>query len=192
MNPRLKIPRHDAGFSMIEVLITLVILMFGLLGLASLILQSQRGEMESYQRVQALVMLRDMADRISTNRPAAAAYVTGTTATMGTSSSKNCSAPATTADIDLCQWDAALKGAAEASGGTCNTSTGANCVGAMIGARGCVTSPVANQYLIQVVWQGLAATKAPPTSVACGKDQYGDDKLRRAVTTVVQIGTLSP
>jgi type IV pilus assembly protein PilV len=62
----------------------------------------------------------------------------------------------------------------------------------MIGARGCITEldATAQIYLIEVAWQGLAPTAAPPTSVVCGKDQYGAEELRRAVTTIVQIGDL--
>ena len=88
------------------------------------------------------------------------------------------------ASKDLCYWDKALKGSAETAGGSS--------VGAMIGARGCITSPASNQYLIEVVWQGLAATAAPPGSVACGSSLYNStgDLNRRAVTTLVQIGTL--
>lgn len=178
--------RRQNGFSMIEVLVTLLILLLGLLGLAGLVRQSQTSEMESYQRVQALVLLRDIAERISANRGVAAgvptSYETGTGSPLGTGSSKNCSSPTTRADIDLCQWDSALKGAAETSGGSQ--------VGAMLGGRGCVSRPSANEYLIEVVWQGLSATAAPPSSVLCGKDAYGDDKNRRAVTTVVRIGAI--
>lgn len=185
-----------AGFSMIEVLVSLVILLFGLLGLVALHGRAQQAGTESYQRVQALVLLRDMVDRINANRTAAASYVTGTSATtaMGTNATKDCSAPSTLADKDLCQWDAALKGAAEAAGGTCNKTTGANCVGAMIGARGCVTMTTGNQYLIQVAWQGLTSTSAPPATVNCGSGAYGTESLglRRAVATVVQIGVLTP
>jgi len=42
-----------------------------------------------------------------------------------------------------------------------------------------------------VVWQGLAPSAAPPTSVACGAGLYGNDAQRRAVTTMIQIGVLS-
>lgn len=188
--------KGQAGFTMIEVLVSLIILLFGLLGLAGLQSLAQKAETESYQRVQALVLLRDMADRINANRVVAGNYVTGTTSTtaMGKGSTKDCTGPTSTVDIDLCQWDAALKGAAESAGGTCNETTGANCVGAMIAARGCITSPAANQYLIQVVWQGLTKTAAPPTTVTCGSGAYGTESLglRRAITTVVQIGTITP
>ena len=42
--------RRQEGFSMIEVLVTMVILMLGLLGLAGLMIASQRAEVEAYQR----------------------------------------------------------------------------------------------------------------------------------------------
>jgi type IV pilus assembly protein PilV len=185
---------RQLGFTMIEVLVTLVILLFGLLGLVGLQTRAQVAETESYQRTQALVLLRDMADRISANRSNASSYAFVVTAPLGSGStiygSAACQGLAPLTQVDLCEWDAALKGVAEASG-ACNQQTGANCVGAMIGARGCITSPAANQYLIQVVWQGMAKSAAPPSSVACGSGSYGDDMQRRAVTTVVQIGVLS-
>jgi type IV pilus assembly protein PilV len=196
---RTRSSRVQAGFTMIEVLVTLVILLIGLLGLAALQSRAQVLETESYQRTQALVLLRDVAGRISANRIDAATYVTGTTTPLGQGSGVDCSPsgtpPTTTAGRDLCEWDAALKGAAEASGGAC-AANGTNCVGAMLGARGCITSPAANQYLVAVVWQGMAPTAAPPASVVCGQNLYGsstgiDDTLRRAVTTVVQFGNLN-
>jgi type IV pilus assembly protein PilV len=185
---------RQAGFLMIEVLITLLVLMIGLLGLVGLQSRATNAETDSYQRIQALILLRDLADRINANRTLASSYVTGTSAPLGTGLGKDCSAPVTTADRDLCAWQVALLGAVESSGGACDVTTGANCVGAMIDARGCVTSPAAGVYLLQVVWQGLTSTAAPPSSVDCGSGLYGAETLglRRAVTTVVQIGSLSP
>ena len=60
--------RPQAGFTMIEVLITFVILLVGLLGLIGLQARSQQAELESYQRGQALVLLQDMVDRMNANR----------------------------------------------------------------------------------------------------------------------------
>jgi type IV pilus assembly protein PilV len=180
---------------MIEVLVTLVILVFGLLGLAGLQSRAQVAETESYQRTQALVLVRDMADRLSANRSAAladaTAYIVPASDPLGVDSTVDCGAPATLAAEDLCNWHAALMGATESAGGACDTSTGANCVGAMIGARGCITSIAANTYLIQVVWQGMGRTGSPPASITCGQGLYdADDLTRRAVTTVVHLGTL--
>jgi len=182
-------PSRQAGYLLIEVLITMFILAIGLLGVVGLQARAQQAETDSYQRTQALVLLRDIAARINANHAQAfdtttSPYLVPTTAPMGTGSTKNCSAPATTADIDLCAWDAALKGAAETSGG--------NNVGTMISARGCITSPATHTYLVQIVWQGLTPSAAPPATVACGANAYGsNDDLRRAVTTMVQIGDIN-
>ena len=75
----MKIRKQEAGASMVEILVTLVIIAFGLLGMAGLQMRLQVSEVESYQRSQALLLLNDMASRIATNRNGAASYVTGTT-----------------------------------------------------------------------------------------------------------------
>lgn len=181
------------GFLMIEVLITMFVLLIGLLGIVGLQARAQQAENDAYQRSQALMILRDMEDRMNANRANAASYITGTsgTAVMGTGTGKDCSGPTSTSDIDLCAWSAALVGASESIGGPCNVSTGQNCAGTMIAARGCITSPATDVYLIQVVWQGLSPTDKPPSSVACGSGSYGAEEQRRAVTSVVQIGNLA-
>jgi len=191
----------QTGYLMIEVLITMFILAVGLLGVVGLQARAEQAETDSYQRTQALILAQDIPDRISANRTVAfdtstSPYVVPTTAPLGTGSAKDCSAPATTADIDLCAWSNALIGAAESYGGTCDTSAastrGANCAGTLLNARGCITSPAAHIYLVQVVWQGTTAGYAPPGSVACGANLYNAiDDYRRAVTTVVQIGDIT-
>lgn len=172
------------GATMIEVLVTMVILVFGLLGLAGLQARLQVSEMESYQRAQALILLEDMANRITTNRSAAAGYVTASPLGAGMDCPTDTS---TVQKVDAKEWCEALQGAAETSG----TSK----VGAMIGARGCVESTIANEYLVTIAWQGLASISAPPDSVTCGQNAYDggactNDRCRRAITTVVRIGTL--
>jgi type IV pilus assembly protein PilV len=174
----------QVGTSMIEVLVTMVILATGLLGLAGL--QSRLGvsQVESYQRAQALVLLQDMSSRIATNRANAASYVT----TDPLASDGICPiAVDTRAEIDANQWCNALLGAAEMDGGSK--------AGALIGARGCVEALSSNEYLITVAWQGLAPVASPPASVACGQGAYDDeqcpdDRCRRAVTTLVRIADL--
>ena len=172
---------------MIEVLVTMVIIAFGLLGMAGLQMRMQSSEMESYQRSQALLLLNDMANRIAANRNNAASYVTGTTY----GGAADCpTATATTVDQDLKQWCEALKGAAE-------VSSSDDKVGAMVGGRGCVES-ASGDYLVTVVWQGLTPISAPPASVTCGANLYNgtsgssciNDLCRRAVTTLVRIATL--
>jgi type IV pilus assembly protein PilV len=144
--------------------------------------------METYQRSQALVLLDDMASRISVNRGVAASYVTATAIGSGMSCP---TAVATTQEVDRAQWCNALQGAAEMQG--------AGKVGAMLGARGCVESLPNNEYMVTVAWQGLTPISAPPASVTCGSDQYDGtsedacdgDRCRRVVTTIVRIATLN-
>ena len=182
--------RYQLGTSLIEVLVALVITLIGLLGLSGLIVMANQSEMESYQRVQALMLLQDMVDRINANRGVVACYSDAATGrTVGTSytGTPTCTVGTlqqnTQTVTDLTAWNNLLQGSAEVSG--------SNKIGAMIGARGCVTQidAVTRTYFISVAWQGLAPTAAPVNP--CGKDLYGsDDKFRRVVTATVRIGNL--
>lgn len=181
--------RSQAGTSLIEVLVAMVVLAIGLLGLVGLQTKLQVVQVESYQRAQALLLLNDMANRIMLNRSAAATYVTADpVGGVDPCPTDN----ATRAEVDLLEWCAELQGAAETNGGN---------VGAMVGGRGCVEvlGPPENQeYLLTVAWQGLSALSAPPDSVDCGAGEYGgagtvcdNDVCRRVVTTVLKIGDLT-
>lgn len=180
-------PQRLRGASMIEVLVSLVIIAVGLLGLAGLQVRLQSSEMESYQRTQALLLLDDMASRIAVNRNNADTYLVAADSPLGVGPA--CPTASTTvADRDRAEWCRALQGAAETSG--------ASKVGAMIGGRGCVES-VDGDYLVTVTWQGLTPIAAPPASVACGAGSYDatgtscvGDLCRRAVTTLVRIADL--
>ena len=66
--PRL---RKQRGFSMIEVLVTVLILAIGLLGLAGLQSTALRSNHSALLRSQATVLAYDIADRIRANRTAA-------------------------------------------------------------------------------------------------------------------------
>lgn len=177
------------GTSLIEVLVTIVIVAFGLLGLAGLQQRMQLSEMESYQRVQALVLLNDMASRLEVNRGRADDYLT-TAGPLG--AGMTCpTRPVTQPETDAAEWCLALQGAAELS------SSGDN-AGAMVGGRGCVERLPDNEYMITVAWQGLTPVSAPPPSVACGRGTYDEesspcvhDRCRRVVTTLVRIASLN-
>lgn len=184
---------RQRGSSLIEVLVTLVIVAFGLLGIVGMQARLQVSEMEAYQRSQALLLLNDMANRIAINRHLASSYLTATTSPLG--AGMTCpTATTTTVQRDLREWCNALQGAAETTGSGASTAR----VGAMVGGRGCVETSGAD-YLVTVVWQGLTPIAAPPASVACGAGSYNgatgsscvNDLCRRSVTTVVRIANLS-
>ena len=182
--------RLQRGVTLVEVLVTMVILAIGLLGLVGLQARLQLLQAESYQRAQALMLLNDMAGRIANNRNNAAAYATASPLGFN----MDCPTDTTSRQAaDTAEWCAALQGASEES------SVGAR-VGAMVGGRGCVQNLGNGQFLVTVAWQGLAPISAPPANITCGANLYngaGDDAVcvndlcRRVVTTLVRIGTLT-
>lgn len=70
-NRSLQAARHSAGMTLIEVLVTLVIISVGLLGVAALQLSTVRNNYDAYVRSQAAVLASDMFDRMRANRAAA-------------------------------------------------------------------------------------------------------------------------
>ena len=195
----------SAGFTMLEVLISLLIAVFGLLGLVGLQTQAQVAEFESYQRAQALVLVNDMADRIAFNRATdAAGYVIGwrcyaiTPTTdpqkyLGTSNTVAAVCadasvtgdPKTRADADLAAWNDVLQGASE------TVTVGGARVGGLLGARGCVTRDATTGVIrVSVAWQGMAPTVA--SADTCATTQFGaNDALRRVVFTEVVVPVLT-
>jgi type IV pilus assembly protein PilV len=195
--------RSQRGALMIEVLITIVILAIGLLGMMQMQGRLQKSEMESYQRTQAVMLVNDMASRISTNRNSIVGYLTSglSPAYLGLNGNNIPCDSTLLADGlqlgDSGEWCRALEGAGE-------VQAGSN-VGAMVGGRGCVEfDATTNQYMVTVVWQGLTPISAPPTSVTCGANLYNlplkspcadignEDKCRRYVTTIITEGIWPP
>lgn len=186
--------RGQQGFLLIEVLVAVVILLFALMGTAGLIMRSSQSEMESYQRMQAVALMQDISARINANRQVATCYANGANGmSLGTGAALPAACTTGTAtqqamaNADLSAWNRSLLGSAEVT----TAASGAQAVGAMIGARGCIeTVDAVNQiYRVSVSWQGLAKTTAP--SLPCGQNQYGDDAYRRTVSTQIRIGALS-
>jgi len=187
------------GTSLIEVLVTLVITSYGVLGLTGLMRGMHMFETEGFERSQALVLLTDMTERIGAGNPqtatVAGAYAdadkVGLDAPAGTGDSQppDCSTVAAGPARDVCEWSNALKGAAEKLAG--------NRVGAMNGARGCIellkapdpTPGVCTPatFRVSVAWQGLLESAVPDNS--CGKDLYGGkDSMRRVLAEQVTVG----
>jgi type IV pilus assembly protein PilV len=197
--------QRGRGFSMIEVLVSLLIIMLGLMGLAGMLTRLQQSEFESYQRSQALVLLQDIVDRINVHRATAVCFQL-TNATTGTpsfgtgySSTPACSAGTANDNAEavtaMTEWDGLLKGSAETSGGAA--------AGAMVGARGCISYdattelldptgaviPSTGIYTVAVAWQGTTDTFAPV--VNCGNGQYGNETRRRLVFSTFRVAKLN-
>lgn len=156
------------GFTLLETLVTLVIVTFGLLGLVALIAKFSSAEMESYQRAHALLIVQNIADTLRFDMTNSASYVN---AEIPGSLGAGCSEEGKGKDANLCNWAKALIGAGE--------QVGASSIGSLVGGQACITQ-AGNVLTVDVAWQGLSAMAAPAR--ACGKGKYGDDSFRRVVS----------
>lgn len=180
------------GFTLIEVLVTLVILLFGLLGIAGLMAKGQRAAYEAFQRQQALALAADMAERILGNRQQAANYAAAATLLTPIGSNyglyygdllknniTNCATAVCTSlelqRYDVAMWEGQLLGYTE------NLAAGGARVGGILNANGCIVqlastvaqcpaapAPVGNVFTrtlrISVAWQGNDDTGDPSTN----------------------------
>lgn len=187
--------KHEAarqqGFSLLEVLVSLLILMVGLLGIAGLMIKGQRASFEAYQRQQALALAQDMAERIRANRGAGPFYITTGLPSMPGDGDLYaarqicddgfiCNQQRQLADYDLATWDGMLIGASKTKDDGAGNVTN---IGGLVNAYGCVEwNANVNQpvFVVSVAWQGDAPTNAPAAST-CADTLYPDAALRRVV-----------
>jgi len=174
-------PRHPRGALLLEVLVAILLCTFGLLGFAALQARASSAELEALQRSQALLLVQDMVSRISANRARAGDYVRA--GLVGGDALQNC-AGLDVAATDVCEWGNMLRGASE-------TRAGVN-VGAMFGARGCISRAAGTSanYQVSVVWLGLVPTGAPPAPCGAGDASFPEPALRRAASATVCVALL--
>jgi len=186
-----------AGFALIESLVTIVVIAFGLLGVAGLVSRSFVTETEANQRTQAQLLLQDMAARMEANRANVATYMTGDNGITGyvdvngNPTLVSCDPAAPLVDRDRCEWGQMIAGTDERINAT-NASM-------LVGAIGCIYQIDAfnRVYAISVSWQGpsLASDPVGDPSFApsgCGRGLYGNEAQRRLVTTLLRIANLNP
>jgi type IV pilus assembly protein PilV len=170
-----RVPKMQ-GVSLIEVLITLLIVGVGLLGLAGLQARAITAEAESYARGQALMLLNDMTQRIESNLVGARTELTGTTSITNLGASYTCLTVSGTTEADmvktdLCQWAAALTASPLAS------------------PVGCIVSVAASaEILVSVAWRGRDSGYAPTAAQSCGSGTISSG--RKVVSARIRIPTL--
>ncbi len=171
----MNIVRKQFGFTLIEVLVTLLITAIGLLGLASLQIQTMNDQFESIQRSQVTGLIEELAARIRTNPSdvKAGSYTAGSDYGQA---AIDCASKVAGAALDLCEWNNAILGAGVV------TTDGSN-VAAPVGALGCIYSVASSGSVwtirVAIAWQGFSKSLAP--ILDCGANQYGEEAYRRAV-----------
>jgi type IV pilus assembly protein PilV len=205
-------PPACGGFTLIEVLVTIALMLIGLLGVLGMQAKASVAEFESYQRGEALNLARDMQARLQNSRSIVTGYLDNAvssvdgTVYVGTGvNAKNFANGAgacvpgggvalAEAEFEMCQWAQALQGAS-VKDGTAN-------VGAMLNAQGCLVRvvPPENNALadvfVTIVWQGSTpGTEPDPDSPAgknyCAKDVNFGVGLRRGITLRVLVPDLA-
>lgn len=200
-------PQASRGVSLIEVLVSLVILSLGVLAVVGLQLVSKRNNADAGQRTIAAQLAYDIAERMranastatlptyvigTTNEPAGARYAPAATGPAPCSMAAPCT-PTQMATRDLYEWEQALEGASETVGGG-NT-------GGLVSPLGCIVQTTNDGggdgiYTITIAWRGNVQIPDGGTGAACGRigqqgnstQLYGDaDQFRRSLSVPVYI-----
>ncbi len=163
----------------------MVVLSIGLLGIAGLQATSKRTSYEALQRTTAVMLTRDIIERMRTNPDQIAAYngtVDTTTITHNDCSAATCT-PAQLAAYDLFEWQQAILGASEIAADTVTNT------GGLVSPVGCITVAAACTsclVTVAIAWRGMTML-SDPTIDTCGDtsgnydDTAGDNVFRRVI-----------
>ena len=183
----MSIGQRHSGFTLIEVLVTFLIVAIGLLGLGALQVNTMNNSFETYQRALVVSIVEDMAARIRMNSGAAMAgeYFLEPPDEEACTPVITGPEPTSASQRDLCEWHAQIKGSsAKVSEDVADGNTIERNVGAPLGARGCIdrlgNSGSGELWVrVSVAWIGL--TPQAETALECGADDMGDEAYRRVV-----------
>lgn len=111
----IKRPGRQRGMTLIEILVTVLVLAVGLLGMASLTVGSLKNNQGAFLRTQATILAYDMADRMRSNTAQAISgsydgKTTNATITAPSCIANGCSG-ADRVDADIFAWKQQIEGA---------------------------------------------------------------------------------
>lgn len=165
---------NQRGVSLLEILISILVLGLGVLALISLQLISKRNVADADARSLAAQASYDMLERMRANATVKSTYLTAAGAgaigrgQQGAEPSPDCRTASCTASQmaarDVWQFEQNLDGSAEKVGGTAT--------GGLVNATACITGPgTAGIYTIAVVWRSRVPLQDSGTTyTACGND----------------------
>ena len=184
---------YNTGSSLVEILVTVIVLAIGLLGIATLQLQSKRTNFEAIQRSTASMLTNEIIERMRNNASQLADYLTSVGGgSIATEPSPDCSdasrcTPQQLALHDLWEWEQMLDGASEQVSGV---STGG-----LVSPTACITGPAGGGpglYNAAIVWRSQNAMDnlhSNPCGTGSGKYDLnpGDNAYRQILTLQVFI-----
>ena len=179
-----------SGFTLVEVMVSIVIFSIGLIGIARLQVVAKQSNYDAVQRVAATSLAQDVLSRMRSNHSELGTYVSnaGTTTigggTITTEPSPSCassgSACTTTqlASHDLWEFERSVDGIAE-------QDADGNDTGGLVSPTLCISGPAAGTsgvYTIAIAWRGKASlTNSTRSTCGNGSGLYGDNNEFRRV-----------
>ena len=196
---------HQRGFTIIEVLVSIVIFSIGLIGVARLQVVAKQSNYDAVQRVTATAIAQDLIARMRSNADQLGAYITNSgtrTITYADNTSEpspvcdgnNACTAAQLAAHDLWEIEQDLLGVAEqdANGnGTGGLSQATVCITAT-DESGAAVSGGSAYYTVAIAWRGKADLSNPILST-CGQTSgwYGtSNEYRRLLVMSTFITTM--
>jgi len=177
---------HQNGFSLIELLVTVIIFSVGLLAIAGLQTVSKSSNFEALQRTSASQVAHGLLEDMRVNGDGAAIYLAAGElggGSLGAEPVPNCTTAAPCSAVqkaahDLWVWEQAIDGNLE-------TNSGGGTGGLVLPSL-CVTGPAgggAGMYVVTIAWRGTASITNNVNS-ACGtaSGNYGTgNEFRRII-----------
>jgi type IV pilus assembly protein PilV len=151
--------RRQAGFSLVELMIALIVLSIGLLGVAKLSLSSVQANGSAYMRSQATELIQEIVDDMRANQPQAIAggyniAMTSTIAAPGTNCETTTCTAAQVATFDVATWVNRLNAT---NGGALPSGAGSITVAQL---NNPVTGSPENTAIVTVQWDDTVAQTA--------------------------------
>jgi type IV pilus assembly protein PilV len=147
----IRLVRRQSGFTLVEVLVSALLLSIGLVGLAGLQAASLANNQSSFMRSQVTALAYDLADRMRSNIAGtnANSYVPTNAALTATCSSTVGCSPQQLAQNDIAEWNAAITNYLPmGQGWVCLDSTPND--GSGVGNPAC--DGVGTQFTIKIWW----------------------------------------
>lgn len=180
---------RQSGNTLVEVLVTVVIVSVALLASIGLQLQSKRSNFDSAQRTTAAHLAEDMLERMRANPRGLIDYTLAGEiggGSLGADPADDCALPEANcspeglAGYDLWQWEQLLDGAFQESA--------AGATGGLAFPVACITGPAFGGngvYEVAIAWRGMTETvDSAADDCGAGSGDYGDGDAYRRVLVV--------